>query len=216
MVKCCVFYVRSVFLNIIYTSFAFKGLMDSYIRLKYICLRARLSLCSVSLLTLRHNYLRGARTGRFITALTTARHQSLSWDNPIHPPPQDSLPKIHSDSILPPTPWSSERSLSLGPSHQPLVHFPLLSHACHMHRPPHSPWLYLPNDICGLVQITNWDMLKVNSNINPYHRILSVFSRCSSYNRNTWSVNKSEARYSTHHFLPRCISGFINDLQSLE
>jgi hypothetical protein len=34
-----------------------------------------------------------------------------------------------------------------------LVQFSLLSHACHMPCPPHSPWLDLPNDIWGWVQI---------------------------------------------------------------
>jgi hypothetical protein len=36
---------------------------------------------------------------------------------------------------------SSELSLSFGLSHQNLVHFSLLSHACHMPCLPHSPWL---------------------------------------------------------------------------
>jgi hypothetical protein len=56
-----------------------------------------------------------------------------------NPHPQVNLPKIHSDHIFPPTPWSSKWSLSFGLSHQNLVHFSLLSHACHMSRPPHSP-----------------------------------------------------------------------------
>jgi hypothetical protein len=67
--------------------------------------------------------------------------------------PQANLPKIHSGPIFPPTPWSSKWSLSFGLSHQNLVHFPLLSHACYMPRPPHSPWLDLPNDIWGWAQI---------------------------------------------------------------
>jgi hypothetical protein len=32
------------------------------------------------------------------------------------------------------------------------LHTFLVSHACHMPSPPHSPWLYLPNDIWGWVQ----------------------------------------------------------------
>jgi hypothetical protein len=62
----------------------------------------------------------------------------LSQSNPIHTP-QANLPKIHSDPIFLPTPWSSNWSLSFGLSRQNLVHFSLLSHACHMPRPPHSP-----------------------------------------------------------------------------
>jgi hypothetical protein len=62
----------------------------------------------------------------------------LSQSNPIHTP-QASLPKIHSNPIFPPTPWSSKSSPSLGISPPNLVYFSLLSHACHMPRPPHSP-----------------------------------------------------------------------------
>jgi hypothetical protein len=36
-----------------------------------------------------------------------------------------NLSKIHSDPIFPPTPWSSQWSLSFGLSHQNLVHFSL-------------------------------------------------------------------------------------------
>jgi hypothetical protein len=46
----------------------------------------------------------------------------LSLLNPIHTPPA-SLPKIHSDRILPSTPWSSEWFLSFGLPHQNFVHF---------------------------------------------------------------------------------------------
>jgi hypothetical protein len=46
-------------------------------------------------------------------------------------------------------PWSFEWPLS----HQNPVYFPLLFHACHMSRPPHSSWFDLPNNICGWVQI---------------------------------------------------------------
>jgi hypothetical protein len=56
--------------------------------------------------------------------------------NPLHPPA--SLPKIHSDPILSSMPRSSEWSLYVGLSHQNPVHFSLLSHVCHMPRPPHS------------------------------------------------------------------------------
>jgi hypothetical protein len=37
------------------------------------------------------------------------------------PHPQASLPKIHSDPILPPTPWSSEWSVSFELSHKLLL-----------------------------------------------------------------------------------------------
>jgi hypothetical protein len=37
-------------------------------------------------------------------------------------------------------------------SHQNLLHIPVISHAYHMPRPPHSPWFDLPNSIWGWVQ----------------------------------------------------------------
>jgi hypothetical protein len=50
---------------------------------------------------------------------------------------------IRSDPTLPSTPWSSEWYLSLGLSHQNLVHFSLFFHACHTPCSPPSPWLDL-------------------------------------------------------------------------
>jgi hypothetical protein len=70
---------------------------------------------------------------RFITALTTARHRSLSWASP-HP--LANLPKIHSLLVLLSTPWSSEWYLSFWLSHQNFVHLSLLSQACHIPCPP--------------------------------------------------------------------------------
>jgi hypothetical protein len=52
----------------------------------------------------------------------------LRQSNPIHNP-QANLPKINSDPIFPPMPWSSQWSLSFGLSHLNLVHISLLSHA---------------------------------------------------------------------------------------
>jgi hypothetical protein len=71
----------------------------------------------------------------------------LRQSNPIHTLPANHL-KIHSDPI-PPTPWSSEWSLSFGLFHQNLVHFTFPSHACHMPCLPHSPWLDLISGIWG-------------------------------------------------------------------
>jgi hypothetical protein len=67
-----------------------------------------------------------------------------------HPEPFESTRQpisLHSDPILPSTPRSSVWSLSFGLSHQNLVQLSLLSHACHMSRPPHSPWFDLSNYI---------------------------------------------------------------------
>jgi hypothetical protein len=91
----------------------------------------------------------------------------ISQSNPIHTSPAN-LPKIHSDPILSPTPWSSEWSLSFGLSHQNLVHLSLLSHACHMPRPPHSPWLDLSNDIWGWVQIMKLLIIPKSTNYEAF------------------------------------------------
>jgi hypothetical protein len=63
-----------------------------------------------------------------------------------------NIPNMHSDPILSSTPWSSKWSLHFWLSHQNLVQFTLSSHACHMSRPPHSPWFDLPNNIRGWVR----------------------------------------------------------------
>jgi hypothetical protein len=73
---------------------------------------------------------------------------NLSQLDPIYTPPA-SLPKIHYESISPSTPWSPKRSPSLSLSHQNRVHIHLLSHACYISHPPHSPWFDLPNKILG-------------------------------------------------------------------
>jgi hypothetical protein len=52
------------------------------------------------------NYVCGARTRRFITALTTARQRSISWASWNHSRPPANLPKVQFDPILPSTPWS--------------------------------------------------------------------------------------------------------------
>jgi hypothetical protein len=63
----------------------------------------------------------------------------LSQVNPLHsPPPPANLPKVHFDPIydLVLQVVSFLRALP----HQNTVHVSPLSHACHMPRPPHSPW----------------------------------------------------------------------------
>ena len=93
-------------------------------------------------------------TRRFITALTSVRHFSLSWANPIQ-------------SIYPhPTYWRSFLILSThqrlglpsgllpyGFSHQDPKHHPLLTHTCHMPSQSHSSRFYHPHNIGRGVQI---------------------------------------------------------------
>jgi hypothetical protein len=71
--------------------------------------------------------------------------------DPLYTPPAN-LPKINSDFILPSTPWPSKWFLSLWLPHRNLAHFPVLYHACHMPRTPHSPSFDLPNNIWGWVR----------------------------------------------------------------
>jgi hypothetical protein len=104
----------------------------------------------------------------------------LSQLNPLHIPPAN-LPKIHSDPFLPSTPRSSEWSFSFGLSHQNLVHFSVLSHACHMPRPPQCPWLDQPNDIWRWVQNMNLLIVKLPPfackvfSLEPYSQTPSMF-----------------------------------------
>ena len=85
-------------------------------------------------------------TRRFITALTSISHLSLSWASPIQ-------------SIYPhPTSWRSVLILSIhlnlglpsglfpsGFPYQDLIHPPLLTHTCHMPSPSHSSRFYHPH-----------------------------------------------------------------------
>ena len=86
-------------------------------------------------------------TRRFITALTSVRHLSLSWANPI----QSTFPHH--------TSWRSILILSthlrlglpsgLGFPHQDPIHPPLLTYTRHMTNPSHSSRFYHPHNIQG-------------------------------------------------------------------
>jgi len=94
-----------------------------------------------------------SRTSQWTPELTQRCQNPKKVHHRIHksPPPVATLASwIHSTTLQPvslrsilnpSTPRSSEWSLSFGLSHQNLAHFSLLSHACYMPRPPHSPWL---------------------------------------------------------------------------
>ena len=93
-------------------------------------------------------------TRRFITALTSVRHLSLSWASPIQSsyPNPTSWRSILIRVILPSTPWSPQRSLPLGFPHQHPVHSSPFPHTGHMPRPSHSSRFYHPHDIGWWVQ----------------------------------------------------------------
>ena len=86
-------------------------------------------------------------TRRFITAVTTARNLSLSWNTSIQSIPTSYFLKIHFNIILPLTPGSSNWFVSLSfPHKNPLCTIPL-RHTYYMPHPPHSPWFDHPNNI---------------------------------------------------------------------
>ena len=72
-------------------------------------------------------------TRRFITALTSVRHMSLSLDqpNPVHIPTSHLL-EIRPNIIHTSTPRSPQLSLSLRFLHQDPIPLPLLTHTFHM------------------------------------------------------------------------------------
>ena len=93
-------------------------------------------------------------TRRFITALTSVRHLSLSWASPIQSIyPHPTSWKIHPNIIHPSMPRSPQWSLFLWFPHQDPIHPPLLTHTCHMPSPSHSPQFYRPHNIGWGVQI---------------------------------------------------------------
>ena len=65
---------------------------------------------------------------------------------------QSHLRQIH-PNIHPSTPRSTQWSPSLRFPHQDPIHFPLLTHTCHMPSPSHSSRFYHPHDVGWGVQI---------------------------------------------------------------
>jgi hypothetical protein len=90
---------------------------------------------------------------RFIKMLTKSPPLDpiLSQPNPVRPI-DPHLPKVHLNVILPPTPRSSQRSLTFGLPNQNPVNTSPLPHACHTSRPPHPPWFNHPNNIRWRIQ----------------------------------------------------------------
>ena len=85
-------------------------------------------------------------TRRFITALTSVRHLSLSWASPVHIPTSHLL-EIHPTIIHPSTPRSPHWFLSLRFPHQDPIRPSLLTHTRHMPSPSHSSRFYHPHNI---------------------------------------------------------------------
>ena len=93
-------------------------------------------------------------TRRFITALTSVRHLSLSWASPIPSIcPHPNSWRFHPNIIHPSTPRSPQWSPSLRFPHEDPIHPPLLTHMRHMPSPSHSSPFYHPHNIGWAVQI---------------------------------------------------------------
>ena len=91
-------------------------------------------------------YLAFYGTRRFITAVTTAHHLSLSADRSIQSMPPSHFSKIHFNIILPTTPESYKRSPLFRSPHQNPLCTSLLPHTCYI-CPSQSSWFDHPNNI---------------------------------------------------------------------
>ena len=87
-------------------------------------------------------------TSRFISAFTSSHQLSLSWTSSIQSiSPTSHFLKIHLNIILPSTPGSSKRTLSIRFPHQIPVNPSPLPDTRYMSRPSHSSRFYHPNSI---------------------------------------------------------------------
>jgi hypothetical protein len=83
----------------------------------------------------------------------------LSQPNPVRPT-DPYLPKFQLTVILPPTPRSSQWSLTFGPPNQNPANTSPLPHACHMSRPPQPPCFNHPNNIWWRIQAVKFIIIQ--------------------------------------------------------
>jgi hypothetical protein len=106
-----------------------------------------------------------------------------------YPEPGESTPHPQPISLrsilIPSTPWSFKWFFSFGLSHQNPVHVSPLSLACHMPRPPHSPWFHLPNNIWWWVQIMQLPVVVFALQTHFLVKLPTVLPSCASYNHHT-------------------------------
>jgi len=105
---------------------------------------------------------------KFIPAFTSARHPSLLWASSIQSITHIPLPG-DLNIILPYTPGSPERPISIRLSHQNPVYTSPLSHMCYMLRPSHSSWFNHLNNIWWVVNITKLLIMKFSP--LPYYLV---------------------------------------------
>ena len=126
-------------------------------------------------------------TRRFITALTSVRHPSLSWASPIqsiypHPTSWRSILILFSSTPRPPQ-WS----LSLRLPHQDPIQPTLLTHTRHMPSPSHSSRFYHPHNIGWGVQIISSSLCNLlhspvtSSLLGPNILLNTIFSNTLSF-----------------------------------
>jgi len=81
--------------------------------------------------------------------LACQKYPTFLWNPKVLDP---YLPKVHLNVILPPTPVSSQWSLTLRPPNRNPVNTFLLLRVCYMYRLPHPPWFNHPNNIRWRIQ----------------------------------------------------------------
>jgi hypothetical protein len=99
----------------------------------------------------------GIGMGYFTNAIHT--FPILSQLNPVRPF-DPYLPMVQLHVILPPTPRSSQWSLTFRPPNQNLLNTSPLPHACHMSNPPHHPWFNHPNNIWWRIQAVKFIIMQ--------------------------------------------------------
>jgi hypothetical protein len=84
------------------------------------------------------------------------------YSEPLNPvfPIDLYLPMVHLNVILSPTPWSSQWSLTFGPSNQNPINTSPIPHACHMSGLPHPPWFNHPNNIRWRIQAVKFIIMQ--------------------------------------------------------
>jgi hypothetical protein len=105
-----------------------------------------------------------------------------------YPEPYQSNP-YHFSIVHPPTPWSSQWSLSFWLSHKYPIRIPRLPHSYYMPRPPHPPWLNHSNDTWRRVQVMK--LLIMNGRI---HKIKCVILYQNIFHLNTLGATNNMQR----------------------
>jgi hypothetical protein len=108
------------------------------------------------------------------------------------------LSKIHFNIVHPPTPWSSQWSLSIWLSHQYPICISRLSYSCYMPCPPHPPWLDHSNYTWRRVQAmkllimqfspTSCHLISLRSRYSQHLVVKHPQSVYSHINKNPWAT----------------------------